>query len=289
MQITCLCTLTDGQRAEILALDKDCIAPEKLNERVHLSDELNYDRSIPAYYLGYDENGRLTAFLTLLMLSSAEAEVSAFTHPQSRRRGWFTALLGEAKRVCATHGIPSLLFAVEDGAKAGHAVLSTMANIRHDHTECRMLLSGVPEASIPRKLATVPVTAANAAVYEETLAAAFTLTENADSFVQSVLHNPARSAYLAMLDGDAIGVCHMNTGEGSAFLYGLGMRADMRNKGYGKAFTRDVVRIAVKTGLPVMLDVDDDNVVALSLYRGVGFSEVFRIEYYTLPLLPAAK
>lgn len=283
MIVEVLHTLTEELKAEILLLHEACMAPENLKGETFLSNELNYDRTIPTFFLGR-ENGSCVAFLTLFLPTHEEAEVTAFTLPSARERGCFATLLLEAVRVCTAYGIPSLLFAVEGTAVAGHAVLSKMPDARLQHTEYRMRLSGVPEPNRRINVCAARVTAENIALYRKMLAEAFDEKENEESSVQTVLTNPARSGFLAIRDGNPIGACHISTEDGMAFIYGLALTPAMRGKGLGEAFMREVVHVAIETGLPVMLDVDSDNVAALQLYRKLGFIETFSTEYHAQPL-----
>ena len=81
--------LTARERAEILALQDEVYRAENLKNTVWLQTESHFDRTVPCFYLGY-ENGRLTSFLSLFLPTKDEAEVTAgssrrfCTPPQKR-------------------------------------------------------------------------------------------------------------------------------------------------------------------------------------------------------------
>lgn len=77
--------------------DKQRLAAEKLIREVqdfdethrtpYLSNSLNFDEKMPAFFLGYEDE-RLVALLTVYADSPAEAEVAIMVHPDFRRKGY---------------------------------------------------------------------------------------------------------------------------------------------------------------------------------------------------------
>ena len=72
------CAITEPERAEILALQNEVYSGENLKNTVWLQTENHFDRTVPCFYLGR-ENDALTAFLSLFLPTQEEAEVTAFT------------------------------------------------------------------------------------------------------------------------------------------------------------------------------------------------------------------
>lgn len=277
------CTaLTEEQEAEIRLLHAACCAPEALQSEVFLSNELNFDRTIPSFFLGRTD-GILTSFLTLFLPTRTEGEVTAFTMPAFRRSGQFRRLCAEAADVLKAHGVPSLLFAVEGNAAAGQAALSRIGCTEYQHTEYRMTLDCLPTASTCTDVAVIPVHDEHADRYRALVSAVFERErDNCDTYADATLQNPLREGFMLEADGAGIGVCQMNYEDGVAFLYGLELLPAYRGKGYGEAFVRGVLQAVPRDRLPVILDVDSENQAALSLYRKLGFREVFRIDYHSM-------
>ena len=84
--------LTPRQTEQVRALEQAACAPEALENGAWLSNELNFDRALPCFYLAWPQDApgpedAPAAFLTLFLPTREQAEVVAFTHPAHRRRG----------------------------------------------------------------------------------------------------------------------------------------------------------------------------------------------------------
>lgn len=116
--------LTPRQTEQVRALEQAACAPEALENGAWLSNELNFDRALPCFYLAWPQDApgpedAPAAFLTLFLPTREQAEVVAFTHPAHRRRGYFKALCARAAARCRAAGIPEFLFAVEPRSAGG--------------------------------------------------------------------------------------------------------------------------------------------------------------------------
>lgn len=78
LEVKACAALTEPERAEILALQNEVYSGENLKNTVWLQTESHFDRTVPCFYLGR-ENDALTAFLSLFLPTQEEAEVTAFT------------------------------------------------------------------------------------------------------------------------------------------------------------------------------------------------------------------
>ena len=116
--------LSEEQKSEIAAIEEVCYAKEGLSNRAFLSNELNVDRTIPSFYLGY-KDGELVAFLTTFIPEHGEAEVVAFTRPDMRRRGLFRELFNSARGEMKARGIGRMIFAIEPKSLSGAAALKS--------------------------------------------------------------------------------------------------------------------------------------------------------------------
>ena len=139
--------LTPRQTEQVRALEQAACAPEALENGAWLSNELNFDRALPCFYLAWPQDApgpedAPAAFLTLFLPTREQAEVVAFTHPAHRRRGYFKALCARAAARCRAAGIPEFLFAVEPRSAGGRAVLETTPGCVWSHSEYRMEYTG---------------------------------------------------------------------------------------------------------------------------------------------------
>ena len=281
MDIICQNQLTECQKKQVQQLEELCAKEEGLKNRAFLSNELSFDKSLPCFYLAYDEE-QLVSFLSVFIPTRQEAEVSAYTHPQHRRKGYFNTLLQKAQAVLGQAGVPKLLFVAEPQSKSAAGVL-WHRNCRHiDRTEYTMEYTG-PIPTVDGLVCLEPLSEQNKAQAVAISSAVFGMEEGEDNFIENTLKDPARKGFLAKMEEDAIGIFSLHFEASRVYLYGLGLLECYRGKGYGKnlvllALRQAFANVETKT---VVLDVDSQNPPALALYRGVGFTTIFQADYYT--------
>ncbi len=117
MRIEMTNKLTENQITEILNLETVLFGEDALENHAFLSNEINFDKTVQCFYMGY-ENDVLVAFLTTFIPTSYEGEILAVTHPDYRRRGYFKKLFQCAKETLLLKGINKVLLVVEPKAKA---------------------------------------------------------------------------------------------------------------------------------------------------------------------------
>lgn len=252
LEVKACAALTEPERAEILALQNEVYSGENLKNTVWLQTESHFDRTVPCFYLGR-ENDALTAFLSLFLPTQEEAEVTAFTKQSARNCGQFTALLHAAAKEMQVHGVPDFLFDLEPQSETGKAYLKKhFPNAVHSHTEYRMTREP----------------------------AVFPLPENIT--VKEMLLAENRTAYVLYVNGEPIGVFDLageKTDE-TLSLCGVAVKASERGRGYGKVLMRAALTEAKNAGKGIELDVDSENPPALNLYRSFGFAPTFEVEYW---------
>lgn len=274
--ITACSALTPKQCAEIEALQKRVYEAEGLQNTAWLSNEINFDRTIPCFFLGH-ENDVLVSFLTLFLPGRAEGEVVAFTARECRDKGYFTALLEKARKVLKENGVPDFLFALEPQGRQGMAYLyHHFPGAVLSHTEWRMFRE--PDcAPMPVGTSAEPVTKENLLEYLEICQPEYGDQEAA------VLRSEQRASYLVRCCGKPVGVFSMVNGDVWT-LCGVVVAQAERGKGYGRAVVRAALNLACEAGKRVELDVDSENPPALRLYKSFGFKPTFEVQYWRAPV-----
>lgn len=273
--------LTARERAEILALQDEVYRAENLKNTVWLQTESHFDRTVPCFYLGY-ENGRLTSFLSLFLPTKDEAEVTAFTKISARNRGQFTALLHAAAKEMQSHGVPDFLFDLEPQSETGQAYLKKhFPNAVHSHTEYRMTREPAV-FTLPENVTAKRVTGETLADY-----LSVSLREYEDlAAAKTMLLAENRAAYVLYVNGEPVGVFDLagEKADETLSLCGVAVKANERGRGYGKLLLRAALTEAKKAGKNIELDVDTENPTALNLYRSFGFTPTFEVEYRRVPV-----
>lgn len=280
LRIVSCSALTAAQCAEIEALQSAVYTADGLQNTAWLSNEINFDRDIPCFFLGY-EDSTLAAFLTLFLPTREEGEVVAFTAHACRHKGYFTALLNAAENTLKQCGVPCLLFAVEPKSTEGmHYLRKHFSLAEHSHTEWRMRC--VPQMyTLPDTVCVECVTPETAKDYVAVVLEEYGGDEEA---VMQRLQAEQRTTYLVRDEGVPVGVFAFAQGDVMT-LFGVVVAAQLRGKGHGNALLQAALNIACKAGKDVELDVDSENPSALHLYRKYGFQSVFEVQYWRVKIV----
>jgi len=282
MRIHKTATLSESEAREIQALEEVSLEHEKLQNKVWLSSQMNFNPKLPCFFLLY-ENSELISFLSLFMPSKEEAEVIAFTHPEHRRKGYFKALLSEAEEVIKEAEVPAFLFNVETKSKSGNECMKSFSNAFFSHTEYRMEYTSHADENIEESQDISITLITDKKSKEASYYADISKEEwNGDEGqILSVVDSATRRGYLISDNNSPIGVFNLETSE-ELLLCGLVVSKKFRNKGYGRRIIKEAKRIAGNT--PLYLEVDNSNPAALHLYESEGFKIIFQVDYYRLLL-----
>lgn len=273
-------TLSAEQKETVRWLNDLCNTQEGLDGRASLTTELNFDKSIPSFYLGYDGE-ELTAFLSLFMPEKEQAEVTAYTHPGKRRQGYFSSLCREAVENCRGKGITRFLFQVDEKSGTGKQTLAQMEDVRYQFSEYGMRLERLPEQEERPDVYYEEITERHKQLYMELAHRALNLNGGSEEFLNAVLYNPLRYGYMQFWKGNAAGVFHFNCEDEKTCIYGLGILPENRGMGLGDALVRRAACQAAQAGQPVVLEVDSENERAFHLYEKNGFRVETQINYYS--------
>ncbi|NLC78695.1 MAG: GNAT family N-acetyltransferase [Ruminococcaceae bacterium] len=272
--------LSEEQKSEIAALEEVCYAKEGLSNRAFLSNELNVDRTIPSFYLGY-KDGELVAFLTTFIPEHGEAEVVAFTRPDMRRRGLFRELFNSARGEMKARGIGRMIFAKEPKSLSGAAALKSFGETKLLRSEYRMVFAGAPSAPPAGGLRFEEICERNSEDFMRVESEEFGDADRSSNYLDALLHNSERTGYV-MFEGERpVGVYCINFDEfADGFICGVVVTRELRGRGYGKKLMTHALSVATMPTGRAILDVDSENPAAFELYKKLGFKVTFQVDYY---------
>ena len=282
MKIEKICILTEEQKNGIINLQKICNEFENLKAEVFLSNEINFDKEIPCFFLRYEKE-ELVAFLTVFLPTKEEGEISAFTHPKYRKERRFKKLFEESVEILRKNDISKILFVTEPESESSKEVLKKVGEIRLIRSEYTMSYSKekFQERNDEKKLNFEIVTEKNKKIYSQMTEEIFEMPEGTSiNFVENAIKSIDRDAYIGYLDEENVGIFNMNYTEDGVFLYGLGIRNSFKRKGYGEEIMNFALKKAFEKGKRAILDVDSDNMPAYNLYKKLGFKIDFQADYY---------
>ena len=271
-------TLTGEQIRQIRELEKICQGHEGLKRSVFLSNEINFDQSIDCFYLLYEED-RLMAFLSLFIPLEEEAEVSAYTLPGQRKKGYFHLLLKKAAEELEKYKIGRILFVHEPlGTDAKH-ILETL---RTEYAYSEYLMA-FDRAGFQKHSGALRLELSAATDIPEIAALDSELFgndyEESVSIIQKSLDSPTIKVYSAFLGDKRIGLCNANTENGNSSIFGVGISPKYQGKGHGREMLHLLLEQLMQVSGDITLEVSSTNSIAFRLYLTSGFRVKTQFDY----------
>lgn len=234
---------------------------------IHLITELcrqsdNHSLSCPddgdEFWLLYDACGEMNAFLAVYRMDEASWECSAFTRPDRRRLGYFSALLEQVCSDSQAQGEPDLYFVADKKCRDTCIVLEHIgAQFLYDE----YMMETEPGADDGR------------AKWEsgKDSVRSLCITSEYDEHEKTL----TIYAWLPDSEGSAsapIGTCRITFQQDSAYLYALKIAPAHRGQGLGTHFLLCVLsRLREQGCARLRLQVSGANEPALRLYKKTGF------------------
>lgn len=268
---------------EIRQVYMSCKEYDGLGGNISLDAALNFNKDINNIFLLYDDK-KLISFIFMFIPTCHEAEISAFTLPEYRGRGYFRRLLLEAAKEINKYNIKSILFVCEGQSLSGKEMVKSLG-VHHDFTEYFLRYNNLknpfdmgyaykiklytPEIKDLGSLSQISMLTFNESY------------EDAESMIKSSLNTKDRKAYAAVLEGRMIGMGFASFEKGEVSIHGLGILPEFQGRGFGKELLLLIMRDLLQNGYEnITLEVDSNNLKAFELYKRNGFEVEVAYDYY---------
>lgn len=284
MLIKTLNALHETEIKNIRKLEDICKQQDKLNGDVFIDTSINFNKDIKSAYLLYDEKNELISFLYMFIPTDKEAEISAFTLPQYRRKGYFQLLLSKAYEELKKYSVPQVLFVCEEQSAAGKNTIEKL-NGEYSFTEYVLkynkdknqnnnnIKPEIDLREVKREDLEV-VIEINQDIFEEDY-------ENTRNMVTNIIESENRIQYIASVNGEYIGAICSGFEDEEVSIFGFGIKKEFRGKGYGKEILNLLLRKLTAQGNDnLTLEVDSNNKIAYNLYKKNGFETKTAFQYY---------
>ena len=277
-------TLNDHQLLEAKALIATCQKYDGTFRDPYLSNMLNFDPDMPAFFLYY-EKGELVGLLTVYA-DDQDVEVAILVHPNHRRQGIARALYRSFETETTSYPIESVTFQTERVFLENHPdFVSNWGLVEDEETE-----TWLGKDRRPYPLATVSnldVLLADRSYQDQISQLKFQAfseehesREVVDRYVAKALKDPESRLYILLKNGQVIGTCTVDLSSNTNYLYGLAIAEHERGKGYGSYLAKSLVnQLIEQNDKEFQIAVEDSNVGAKRLYEKIGFVKQTQVVY----------
>lgn len=280
MQILELRELDKNQIKEIENLEETCKNYDKTKGGAFLSNEINFNKEINCFFLLYEEE-ILVSFLAMFIPTSQEAEISACTLPEYRRRGFFKRLLESAINELRKYDVREMLFVNETSSNDGRLTLRKF-NVKYDFSEYLLVYEKDKFNKTQNKLKLYEIINQDVDEIAKLHTDIFNKTlEEGKAIINRAIESKDRISYMAKIDNEIVGICSISLEGSNAFICGLGISTKYRGLGYGKEILSKGIEKALTLDIKdIYLEVDSKNHIAYNLYINNGFKIKTQLDYY---------
>ena len=277
-------TLNDHQLREAKALIAICQKYDGTFRDPYLSNMLNFDPDMPAFFLYY-EKGELVGLLTVYA-DDPDVEVAILVHPSHRRQGIARALYRSFETETASYPIESVTFQTERVFLERHPeFVNNWGLVEDEETETwlgrdRTAYAFDSRSDVDVLLAEPSYLEAIARLHHQTFSDETESLELSHRYISEALKDPDSLLYILLKDGQVIGVCTVDVSGTSNYLYGLAIAEADRGKGYGSYLAKSLVnKLIEQNDKAFQIAVEDSNVGAKRLYEKIGFVKQTQVVY----------
>ena len=268
--------LTEKERKAAKALIASCQAYDQTFREPYLSNMLNFNPNMPAFFLYYQE-GELLGLLTVYA-DDEDVEVSILVDPSHRREGIARATYRSFEKELASYLIRSVTFQTERVFLDQHPDLASHWGLVEDEeTETWLGRDRTPYALDSRSDVKVLLAEPSyldeiAQLHHQAFSDAEETLEVSRRYITEALEDSDSLLYILLKEGQVIGVCTVDLSGNSNYLYGLAVAEAYRGQGYGSYLAKSVVnQLIEQNDKSFQIAVEDSNVGAKRLYEKIGF------------------
>ena len=276
--------LSQEELSEAKKLINCCQAYDGTYRDPYLSNMLNFNPDMPAFFLYY-EKGELVGLLTVYA-DDQDVEVAILVHPNHRRQGIARALYRSFEKETTSYPIESVTFQTERVFLERHPdFVNNWGLVEDEETE-----TWLGKDRRPYPLATVSnldVLLADRSYQDQISQLKFQAfseehesREVVDRYVAEALKDPESRLYILLKDGQVIGTCTVDLSSNTNYLYGLAIAELERGQGHGSYLAKSLVnKLILQNDKEFQIAVEDSNVGAKHLYEKIGFVKQTQVVY----------
>ncbi|BDR55863.1 GNAT family N-acetyltransferase [Xylocopilactobacillus apis] len=286
MKITELTTLSKDQKHQVDDLIKQVKEFDQTYREPYLSNQFNYFPEMPTFFLAL-ENQNLVGFMMLYADEEPDesVDVNIYVLPDKRRQGIGTKLLEAGKKVLHEYGYHDFNFYTEKSflEKNPDFLTNTKLEIKEEDSEFQMCKTTADKFTIDSNLSVRILQESDLKTVIPMYCEAFddVSIREAEQYLSEGIKSSTTLNYLLENEGVPAGLCSVDVGDKSYYLFGLLISQKYRNQGLGSKFIKEVMQIlTARKALPFVIGVEQNNSAAYHVYQKVGFTT--QTEIYNL-------
>lgn len=292
MKLLKLHNLSMEKKEAVKDLVAACLIYDKLERNLYLENDLNFYENLDSFYLLYDKN-KLVSVLTIVQPYMEEAEISAYTLPEYRRKGCFTKLFYKAIEELEGFDITSIEFVIEPASESGiltaksfeaiyersdYLLVIELGNTFRAWEKCLEESTGNDSKELDIRVLKAAELQKAVELHQEIFKNSL---EEAEYIIHSAIDTSDMEGYGLFRREKLIGLCNISYGIETASIFGLGIAIVERGKGYGKLLLCKILKQAEeKEKKRLTLEVASESQEAFAMYRKNGFEIKAQYDYY---------
>lgn len=276
--------LTDKERKEAKALIACCQSNDHTFREPYLSNMLNFDPNMPAFFLYY-QDGELLGLLSVYA-DNEDVEVAILVAPDYRRKGIARSLFDKFKKETASYPIQSVTFQTERVFLNNHPdFISHWGLVEDAATETWLGRDRTPytldfRSDVEVLLADTSYLEEIAQLHHQAFSDAEETLEVSRRYIAEALKDSNSLLYILLKEGQVVGLCTVDLSGNSNYLYGLAVAEAYRGQGYGSYLAKSVVnQLIAQNDKAFQIAVEDSNVGTKRLYEKIGFVTQTQVVY----------
>jgi ribosomal protein S18 acetylase RimI-like enzyme len=283
--IKALSYLDENTIKEIRQVEAVCKDFDKLGGTIYLDNSFDFNKDIKSVFLMYD-NSKLVSVLSMFIPTKQEAEVSGYTLPQYRRRGYFEELYEKAVCELKKYEIETKLLVCESQSISGKELIRKL-NGKHAFNEYFMRYIGagslLKDEHNYRSTLNIPGVDSTNELIDMRQRIFGDSYEDTKVMIQNTFESENRIQYALTYENRFIGIGSACFEEGQVSICGLGISPEYQGMGFGREILLLILIDLLKKGnKDITIDVDSENEKAYNLYKNNGFQVKISYEYYSV-------
>ncbi|MFS0637930.1 GNAT family N-acetyltransferase [Mesobacillus foraminis] len=225
------------------------------------------------------EDGKLVGFLGSYGFGN-KAELCGMVHPDYRRKGIFSRLLGVGLEAAKIQNFKTILLNAPSQSVSAKGFLATVP-CTYSFAEYQMKWQETNLNEDPSVTLRPSYSDEDMEAEIQLEVTAFGFNEKEAREFNRVLRKTSSDQHLIIeASGKTAGKIRVAESNGEAWIYGFAVFPELQGKGIGRKALSKVVLMERQKGLPVFLEVEAKNAHALKLYESCGFKSYHSQDYY---------